>query len=81
MNWLWPQNLHSKPRMVQRFGRVVHWFLLLSGVVAAVFCLVIFAAEIGSGFSDTFGFLIGAPACVLAGNLLGRTLRYILADE
>ena len=80
MNWLWPKKnlVELETTIAIRLGRVLHWAAL---VFAGVLWLGEFIGVVFGFWSDSH-FLIGVV--VLGGIvvfLIGRGLRYVLANE
>lgn len=72
MNWLWPQKQHAETTALIRLGRVLHWI-----TVAPAALLVVWSVSSIGSESDWY-----APALTaILPLMLGRGLRYILANE
>lgn len=82
-NWFWPQEPREESSVVVRFGRVLHWVgvtiaaMLLLGLAIGI-VIMIFTGEGIEWPLIASAFVLPLAA---ASALLGRGLRYILANE
>ena len=72
MNWLWPRHLHTETTALIRLGRVLHWAGIILGALVALFAMLAF---------DDMSEGAKALAVALVPILIGRGLRYVLANE
>jgi len=72
MNWLWPRHLHTETTALIRLGRVLHRTGISLGVLVALFAMLVF---------DDMSEGMKALTVAVAPALIGRAVRYILANE
>jgi hypothetical protein len=76
--WFWPRLRREETSAAIRAGRVIHWtFLVFAAPPAIVAGFAIFVI----GDRDMFGIFVVAFLIALGLALIGRGLRYVLADE
>lgn len=72
MNWLWPQKQHTETTALIRLGRVLHWVSIGLGAFIIFIGIFGFNSQSDGLFFASFGLVVA---------LIGRGLRYVLADE
>lgn len=80
MSFIWPAEINPEPTVLGRLGRVLHWAALMWGVSPALF-LIGYAMTQDFGWSDAWPGILMAGAWAVAWSLIGRGVRYVLADE
>jgi hypothetical protein len=76
--WLWPLHRREETSGAIRGGRVIHWtFLVFAAPPAVVAGFAIFVIT----ERDMFGIFVSAFMIALGLALVGRGLRYVLANE
>lgn len=77
MNWLWPRTLNNDDRILVRFVRLLHWFI----VGFAVFGLLVsFIGMIAGGNREPVSY-VAVASVWLALAMLARGFRYVLVRE
>lgn len=77
MDWLWPSRRNQSNSVLVRFGRVLHWAMVVCAALGAVISFFgIWAAQ--GGELTTY---VSVTVVWVSIAMLGRGFRYILAKE
>lgn len=79
MNFFWPRYLNPQPWLMTRVGRLAHW-LAISVAVCSGGMIAILGIETHDPVLEPQYLLAGA-ALFIGIALVGRGLRYVLANE